>query len=89
MNEDDIRRRVTEVFREIAPEYKVRSLRPEVSFRDQAEIDSVDFLNFMLRLEKALGIRIPEEDYPKLSSPNGCVEYLKSRVTEKGASPGE
>ena len=48
----------------------------ELSFRDQFEFDSVDFLNFVLAVEDRLGRRIAEVDYPKLSSLNGCISYL-------------
>lgn len=63
----------------VAPEADVDSLDDRLSFRDQLEIDSVDFLNFVLSLEGTLGIRIPEVDYPKLSSLGGCLKYLESR----------
>jgi len=42
------------------------------------EIDSVDFLWFMLALEKRLGLVIPELDHPKLSTPAGCSGYLST-----------
>jgi len=42
------------------------------------EIDSVDFLRFILASEKGLGLVIPELDYPKLSTPAGCSGYLST-----------
>ena len=48
-------------------------------FRDQIEIDSVDFLQFVLDLEKKLEISIPDVDYPKLSSLNGCLSYIENK----------
>ena len=79
MNENEITDRVVDALLEIAPETDLRALDPAVSFRDQFEIDSVDYLNFVLALEKKLGTRIPEVDYPKLSSLNGCVAYLTAQ----------
>ncbi len=76
MDPDALTRLVTDSLIAVAPEVDPGSLDPEVSFRDQFEIDSVDYLNFVLRLEKALGLRIPEVDYPKLSSLKGCLGYL-------------
>jgi acyl carrier protein len=52
------------------------ALDPDLAFRDQFEIDSVDFLNFVIGLEKQLGRRIPEADFPRLSSLKGCLDYL-------------
>lgn len=60
----------------IAPEVDGVSLDPDRAFRDQIELDSVDFLNFVLALEQRLGRRIPEIHYPRLSSLQGCLDYL-------------
>jgi acyl carrier protein len=70
---------------EIAPDARLDGLDPKVSFHDQMEIDSVDFMNLMLALERELGVRIPEGDYPKLSTLDGCVRYLQS-VQEQASS---
>ena len=67
---------ILETLTAIAPDVDPGALDPEVAFRDQFEIDSVDFLNFVIALEKKLGRRIPESDFPKLSSLKGCLGYL-------------
>ena len=79
MDENDIRDTVLEVLQTIAPEADLAALEPVTSFRDQIDIDSMDFLNFMIALEKRLGVRIREVDYPKLSSLDGCVAYIRDR----------
>ncbi len=78
MVENEIAAKVLESLQEVAPEVDTRALDPAVSLRDQFDIDSVDFLNFVLTLEKKMGTRIPEVDYPKLSSLNGCLAYLET-----------
>ena len=60
----------------IAPEADLSHLDPVRAFRDQIELDSVDFLNFVLTLEKSLERPIPAVHYPRLSSLQGCLEYL-------------
>jgi len=60
----------------VAPDVDPGTLDPDVAFRDQFEIDSVDFLNFVMALEKKLDRRIPETDFPKLSSLKGSLDYL-------------
>ena len=67
---------VFRILGEIAPEADLTLLKPDVSFRDQLDIDSMDFLNFVIALHEALRVDIPEADYPKLATLNGCVEYL-------------
>ena len=76
MNSEEIKRTTLEVLMEVVPELEPATLDAGVSFRDQIEIDSIDYLNFVLALEKRLGIRIPEIDYPRLSSLDGCTRYL-------------
>jgi acyl carrier protein len=36
----------------------------------------MDFLNFVVALHKQLGVDIPEKDYAKLATLEGCVGYL-------------
>ena len=72
-----LREQVLEALAEVAPDLVAHRLEAEISFRDQYDFDSVDFLNFVLSLEKRLGTHIPEQDYPRLSSLNGAVGYLR------------
>jgi acyl carrier protein len=58
------------------PEADPASIKPDVSFRDQLDIDSMDFLNFAIALHQTLGVDIPEADYGKLDTLDHCVEYL-------------
>jgi acyl carrier protein len=60
----------------IAPEADLTHLDPDVSYRDQFDFDSLDCLNFVLALEKALHMTIPEADYPALGTLHGCLAYL-------------
>ena len=76
MTESEIRETVLRAMGEIAPEADPAALKPDVSFRDQLDIDSMDFLNFAIALHEELGVEIPEADYPKLATLDGCVEYL-------------
>jgi acyl carrier protein len=83
MNQAEIKATVLRILGEIAPEADLTHLKPDVSFRDQLDIDSMDFLNFVIALEEGLNVRINESDYPKLSTLRGCVEHLVSRNTVK------
>ena len=44
--------------------------------REQLDIDSFDFLNVVIGLHEALGVDIPEADYPKLATLDGAIDYL-------------
>jgi acyl carrier protein len=75
----DRRAVVLRVLREIAPEADLAGLKPDVAFREQLDLDSMDILNFVVGLHAALGVEIPEADYPRLATLDACVEYLASR----------
>ena len=76
---DEIRQTVLRLLGEIAPEADLTALTPGVSFRDQLDIDSMDFLNFVIMIHKTFGVEIPEADYPKYATLDGCVEQLSDK----------
>jgi acyl carrier protein len=77
---DEIRETVLRLLGDIAPEADLHALKPHVSFRDQLDIDSMDFLNFVIMIHKTFGVEIPEADYPKFATLTGCVEQLSGRL---------
>jgi acyl carrier protein len=86
MTPDEIRAVVLRTLGRIAPEADVERLRPDLSFREQLELDSMDFLNFVLALHKEVSSDIPEQDYPKLATLDGCVQYIAA--LKKGGTSG-
>jgi len=80
MTQEELRALVLRTLGQIAPEADLDRLRPDLNLRDQIDIDSMDFLNFVILLHKQLGIDIPEKDYPQLSTLRGCLEYLKRKT---------
>lgn len=85
---DRIARVVLDALGAVAPDIDVSALAPDRPFRDQFEFDSVDFLNFVMKLEVALNLRVPELDYPQLITLDGCRSYLgKTTAGPGGASP--
>jgi acyl carrier protein len=81
-SEAQIKEVVLRVLNGIAPEVDIDSIHPNRDLRDQIDIDSVDFLNFVIGLHNNFGIEIPDADIPKLASLNSCIGYLLSRVKQ-------
>lgn len=77
--DEEIRKAVLESLLEVAPDVDAGAIDPARSFHEQLDIDSVDFLNFVLTLEKKLGVHVPESDYPRLSTVDGAVAFLETR----------
>ena len=80
MTDDELKQAVMDAISEIAPEAEFDTLDPDDGLREQLDLDSMDFLNVIIGLHEALGIDIPETDYPKLFTMNGAVSYLKERL---------
>jgi acyl carrier protein len=79
MTREEIAAVVLDVLKRIAPELDPAAVQPEVSLRDQLDLDSMDFLNFVLAVHRRLGVDIPERDYPKLYTLDAAIAYLESR----------
>ena len=76
----ELHRMTLDVLHEIAPESRTVEIEPRINFREQFDFDSLDFMRFALALKERCGVEIPEVDYPKLSSLDGCVAYLTTRL---------
>jgi acyl carrier protein len=76
MNPDRIREAIAKTLGGIAPEADIEQLNPRANLRDELDLDSMDFLNFVIGLHKELGVEIPETDYAKLSTLGDCMAYL-------------
>jgi acyl carrier protein len=77
MNEAEARSLVIDVLSGIAPEADFAGLRGNAVLRDELDLDSMDFLNFVTALHERSRIDIPEADYPKLFTLDGAVAYLR------------
>ena len=64
----------------VAPGCAPENADPAADLHDELDIDSMDFLNFIIALHKSLNVEIPESDYPKLATLNGAVAYLLQKV---------
>lgn len=87
MTTDDIKNVIVDALTRIAPEIDPASIQPGLNFRDQLDLDSMDFLNFVLALHDRLGIEIPEVDYPRLYTLDGAVAYLASKTGANRTEP--
>ena len=80
MTRNEIEVALRQALASVAPETESSTLRPDAPLRDQVDLDSFDFLNFIVALHGRLGIDVREADYPKLATLNGAVDYLADRL---------
>ena len=72
----EIRAAVLDILEGIAQDDDLSTLDDGVAFREQLELDSMDFLDIVMELRKRYRVQIPEEDYSRLASMSSTVEYL-------------
>lgn len=80
MNEADAHALLAEVLGRIAPEVGLDEIDPTADLRDEMDLDSMDFLNFVTGLHERTDLEIPERDYAELSTLDGAVGYLSRRT---------
>ena len=82
MTSAEIREAVLDILSDIAPDDDLTGLKDDVAFREQLELDSMDFLDIVMELRKRHRIQIPEEDYQHLASLASTVAYLEPRMKD-------
>lgn len=80
MNEHELRAAVFAALKTIAPEIEEADLRPERPLRSQVDLDSLDWLNFLIGLHERLNVDIPEADYARLVTLDDVLEYLRAKL---------
>lgn len=76
MKASDIRQLAADVLAGIAPEADLSGVGDGEDLREALDLDSMDFLNFIIGLSQGSGVAIPEADYPRLFTLQGLVAYL-------------
>ena len=80
MSPAEIRDEIIDILSEIAPDEDLSDLDDQQSFREQIELDSMDFLDIVMELRKRQRIQIPEEEYGQLASMASTVSYLEPKM---------
>jgi acyl carrier protein len=86
VSRDEIKAAVLRALGGVAPEADLARLDAAVPFRDQLDLDSMDVLNFAIALHAALGVDVPEADYARIATLNGCLDYLEVALKRQGAA---
>ena len=74
MTPAEIRDEILDILEDISPDEELDDLKDDVAFRDQLELDSMDFLDIVMELRKRHRVQIPEEEYGALASMASTVE---------------
>ena len=77
---DQLRAGMLEVLRGIAPEIEADEIDDAQALRRQVDLDSMDWLNFLIGLNQRLGLRIEEADVARLATLSDLLDYAQQRL---------
>lgn len=80
MSPSEIRDEIIDILSEIAPDEDLSNINDEQSFREQMELDSMDFLDIVMELRKRHRVQIAEDEYGELASMASTVKYLEPKM---------
>jgi len=80
MKREELLAAILDVLTGIAPEIDPAALAPAKPLRDQVDLDSADWLNFLVALHGKLGIDIPDADAAKLTTLDKLVDYCGQKL---------
>ena len=82
MTDAEIRNEILDILSDIAPDEDLSTLADDKPFREQLELDSMDFLDIVMELRKRHRIQIPEAEYKELASMASTVSYLRPTMKD-------
>ena len=82
MTRAEIREEILDILSDIAPDEDLSQLVDDKPFREQLELDSMDFLDIVMELRKRHRIQVPEGDYQQLASMASTVSYLEPKLAD-------
>lgn len=77
MKREELKQAILQALTSIAPEVDPAAIEPAKLLRDQVDLDSADWLNFLVALNTKLGIDIPDADVGKLTTVDKLVDYCE------------
>jgi len=83
MTGEGIRQAILEIINEIVPDEDLSGVDPDKPFRDQIDLDSMDFLDIVMELRKRYSVEVPEQDYPHLLTLASTVDYLLPKMQSR------
>jgi acyl carrier protein len=87
MTRAELREAVLKALVSVVPEANPAEIRATAPLREELDIDSMDFINFVISLHEAVGVDVPEADYGQLSTLDACLSYLARRLGMPAEAP--
>ena len=76
----DHRSTVRAAIARVAPEIDPDTIADDEQFRDDAGLDSMDFLNVLAAIADQTGVEVPEADYPQVTTIAALASYIDAHA---------
>jgi len=83
LNEERLRELILDALAEIAPEGDLATLQGTSDIREALDIDSMDFLKLVVALHDKAAVDVPEKDYAKIRTLDGCMDYVAKALATR------
>lgn len=79
MSQNEILAGLAEILEEVAG-VSPAEVTPEKTFIDDLDVDSLSMVEVAMAAEEKFGVKIPDDDLPKLKTIGDAVNYIQSHV---------
>jgi acyl carrier protein len=80
MTRDELQTHLLAALGDIAPEVDLAELDARRPLRQQVDLDSADWLNFLVAVHEKLGVDIPDAEAGRLRTLEQIVEFCEPRL---------
>jgi acyl carrier protein len=80
MNNNNIQQTNLDEIQEVAPEIELDDIDMDKDIREECDLDSMDFLNYLIALKQSTGVSIAEGDYTQVNTFNKMQSYLSEKL---------
>lgn len=80
MDREELKQAILQTLTSIAPEVDPASIEPAQLLREQVDLDSADWLNFLVALHERLGVDIPDADVARLTTLDKLTDYCGRKL---------
>jgi acyl carrier protein len=80
MNREGIRLALLQALADVAPEVDTGAIEPAKPLRRQVDLDSADWLNFLVAVHDAIGVDIPDAEVARLDTLDKLIDGCAKRL---------
>lgn len=78
-----LREKLIDTLLDVAPDIADRGIDEKALLQEQYNLDSADFLSYIIKIHDRFGIDVPVEDYGSFSTIEGAVDYLRAHIVNE------